>query len=368
MGAPLGSSCEAVKFGSFYLAKSGGISYNSFMKTTTLSTNCVCLFASLLIGCFGLLPTVQAVNPPPDGGYPGGNTAEGQSALQSLTIGTYNTAIGFFSLRALTFAQFNTGVGAGALFFNNAHQNTAIGAAALFKNVTGHGNTAIGTSALLNNTSGDDNIALGNNAGLLLTTGNFNIDIGNPGLAGESSTIRIGSNQQTRTFVAGIRGVTTGNANAIPVLIDSLGQLGTVSSSRRFKEEIKPMDQTSEAIHSLKPVTFHYKSDKTGIPQFGLIAEDVAEVNPDLIVRDQNGEIYTVRYDAVNAMLLNEFLKAHCKMQEQEATIARLKSTDAKREATIANQQKQIEALTAGLQKVSDQLELSKPAPQTVSK
>jgi uncharacterized coiled-coil protein SlyX len=220
----------------------------------------------------------------------------------------------------------------------------------------------------LNNTSGDDNIALGNNAGLLLTTGNFNIDIGNPGLAGESSTIRIGSNQQTRTFVAGIRGVTTGNANAIPVLIDSLGQLGTVSSSRRFKEEIKPMDQTSEAIHSLKPVTFHYKSDKTGIPQFGLIAEDVAEVNPDLIVRDQNGEIYTVRYDAVNAMLLNEFLKAHCKMQEQEATIARLKSTDAKREATIANQQKQIEALTAGLQKVSDQLELSKPAPQTVSK
>ncbi len=179
----------------------------------------------------------------------------------------------------------------------------------------------------MNNTSGDDNIALGNNAGLLLTTGNFNIDIGNPGLAGESSTIRIGSNQQTRTFVAGIRGVTTGNANAIPVLIDSLGQLGTVSSSRRFKEEIKPMDQTSEAIHSLKPVTFHYKSDKTGIPQFGLIAEDVAEVNPDLIVRDQNGEIYTVRYDAVNAMLPNEFLKEHRTVQELKKEIATLTAT-----------------------------------------
>ncbi len=294
----------------------------------------------------------RTMNPPPDGGYPGGNTAEGQSALQSLTIGTYNTAIGFFSLRALTFAQFNTGVGAGALFFNNAHQNTAIGAAALFKNVTGHGNTAIGTSALLNNTSGDDNIALGNNAGLLLTTGNFNIDIGNPGLAGESSTIRIGSNQQTRTFVAGIRGVTTGNANAIPVLIDSLGQLGTVSSSRRFKEEIKPMDQTSEAIHSLKPVTFHYKSDKTGIPQFGLIAEDVAEVNPDLIVRDQNGEIYTVRYDAVNAMLLNEFLKEHRTVQELKKEIATLTAT--------------VKEQAAQIQKVSAQLELSKPAPQTV--
>ena len=204
----------------------------------------------------------------------------------------------------------------------------------------------------MNNTSGDDNIALGNNAGLLLTTGNFNIDIGNPGLAGESSTIRIGSNQQTRTFVAGIRGVTTGNANAIPVLIDSLGQLGTVSSSRRFKEEIKPMDQTSEAIHSLKPVTFHYKSDKTGIPQFGLIAEDVAEVNPDLIVRDQNGEIYTVRYDAVNAMLPNEFLKEHRTVQELKKEIATLTAT-AKEQA-------------AQIQKVSAQLELSKPAPQTV--
>jgi hypothetical protein len=323
--------------------------------------------------CFALLclsvaeAKAQAVIPAPDGGYPGGNTAEGQNALLSLTIGNYNTAVGFFSLKALTFAEFNTGVGAGTLFFNNAHQNTATGAGALLNNVTGHSNTANGAFALFNNTSGDGNIALGNSAGLLLTTGNFNIDIGNPGLAGESSTIRIGNNQHTRAFITGIRGVTTGNANAIPVLIDSLGQLGTVSSSRRFKKEINPMDSASEAILGLKPVTFYYKSDKKSTPQFGLIAEEVAQVNPDLVVRDADGELYTVRYDAVNAMLLNEFLKEHRKNAEQQATIAQLKSTDAMQEATIAKQQKQIEALTAGLQEVSDQLELSKAAPQVVN-
>ena len=158
----------------------------------------------------------------------------------------------------------------------------------------------------------------------------------------------------------------TGNNDAVNVVIDSDGQLGTVSSSRRFKKEIKPMDAASEAILALKPVTFHYKSDKTNRSQFGLIAEEVAEINPDLVVHDENGEIYTVRYEAVNAMLLNEFLKEHRKNEEQQATIARLKSTDAKQEASIANQQEQIEALTASLQKVSAQLELSRPAPQTV--
>ena len=143
------------------------------------------------------------------------------------------------------------------------------------------------------------------------------------------------------------------------VLIDSAGQLGTISSSRRFKSEIKAMHNSSEAIHALKPVTFHYKSDKTGTPQFGLIAEEVAEVNPALVVRDENGEIYTVRYDAVNAMLLNEFLKEHKAFVEQQRKLEQ-------QGATIARQQKQIEALTAGLQKVSAQLELNKPAQQTV--
>lgn len=187
---------------------------------------------------------------------------------------------------------------------------------------------------------------------LFLTTGDDNIDIGNFGVADESGTIRIGSEFQTRAFIAAIRGVTTGVADAVNVVIDSNGQLGTVSSSRRLKREIKALDRASEAVLALKPVTFHYIHDKTDTPQFGLIAEEVAKVNPDLVVRDKQREIYTVRYDAVNAMLLNEFLKEHHKNQEQEVTIAR--------------QQKQIEALTAGLQKVSARLELNKAAPRTV--
>jgi len=144
------------------------------------------------------------------------------------------------------------------------------------------------------------------------------------------------------------------SANGVPVLINSQNKLGTVLSSRRFKKEIKPMDRTSEAILALKPVTFQYKNDKEGMPQFGLIAEEVFQVNPDLVVRDKNGELLSVRYDQVNAMLLNEFLKEHRKNEEQEATINRL--------------QRHIEALTAGLQKVSAQIQLSKPAPRTVLK
>ena len=219
-----------------------------------------------------------------------------------------------------------------ALFSNTiGDENTAVGSGALFSNTTGFENTAIGDNTLTNNTIGSVNIALGHLAGCNLTTGGGNIDIGNGGVAGESGTIRIGQSQ-TRTFIAGIRGRTTGNANAVAVLIDSAGQLGTISSSRRFKKEIKPMDNTSEAIHALKPVTFHYKSDASGTPQFGLIAEEVAEVNPSLVVRDEKGDIYTVRYDAVNAMLLNEFLKEHRRNEKEQ------------QEATIARQQKQIDS------------------------
>jgi len=215
---------------------------------------------------------------------------------------------------------------------------------------------ASGFNALLSNTSGSFNIALGFSAGSNLTTGDNNIDIGSTGETGETATIRIGSTgSQTRAFISGIRGVTTGNANAIPVLIDSVGQLGTASSSVRFKNEIKPMDKASEAILALKPVTFHYKSDQTRRPEFGLIAEEVAEVNPDLVVRDENGEIYTVRYDAVNAMLLNEFLKEHRKGELQD-----LKAQE---------QQNEIDALKAELkeqkaliQKVSAQLAAASPS------
>src|SRR5207248_1409714 len=180
--------------------------------------------------------------------------------------------------------------------------NAAIGFQTLSRNTTGNYNVANGWHALNNNATGNYNIAIGSQAGNKLTTGSDNIDIGSFGVAGESGTTRIGSVKQTRTFITGIRGVTTTNANAVTIVIDSAGQLGTISSSRRFKDEIKPMDNRSEAILGLKPVTFHYKSDKQNTPQFGLIAEEVAKIDPHLVVRDDDGEIYTVRYEAVNEM------------------------------------------------------------------
>jgi len=197
----------------------------------------------------------------------------------------------------------------------------------------------------LNNTVGSYNVALGVSAGSNLTTGSNNIEIGNSGLAGEANKIRIGATQ-TATFLAGISGATV--PTGVAVIVDANGHLGTTTSSSRFKEAIKPMDKASESILALKPVTFRYKHeiDPEGIQQFGLVAEQVEKVNPDLVARDGQGKAYTVRYEAVNAMLLNEFLKAR---------------------RQIDAQQKQIEALTAGLQKVSAQLEASKPAPEMVN-
>jgi hypothetical protein len=349
------------------------------------------------LGCFGPLPMAQAVGPDTDGAIAGSNNGEGVGVLVSRTTGIWNTGTGFEALNHLTAGNQNTATGLRALFsdtnggFNTATGvyslfgntsgffNSATGAYTLAHNTTGSNNTANGIFALANNhtgsnntaigrvagvnITGDGNTALGAGAGSNLTTGNDNIDIGNFGVAGDSNTIRIGNEFQTRTFIAAIRGVTTGSNDAVNVVIDSNGQLGTMSSSRRFKDEIKPMDQTSEAILGLKPVTFHYKSDNKGTPQFGLIAEEVAEINPDLVVRDENGEIYTVRYDAVNAMLLNEFLKQHRKMEALQASFAQQQKDF---QATVAHQQKQIEALAAGLQKVSAQVEMSRPSPQTV--
>ena len=359
-----------------------------------------------------LIPQTRAVVPPPDGAYPNFTTAEGQNALQSLTTGAANTALGAYSMFTTTTTSFNTAVGAGALDLNTGDSNTAVGVAALllntgtentaigaaalelneggahntasgvtalFSNIDGEGNsafgwhtlamnqhgqmntavgfnalasntvgfnTAVGWNALVDNTTGDSNTAIGALAGSELTTGHDNLDLDNPGVAGDSNTVRIGNSfVHNRTFIGAVRGVTTGNNNTVPVIIDSNGQLGTISSSARFKKDITAMAKASEAVLALKPVTFHYKSDKTNRPEFGLIAEEVAKVNPDLVVRDDKGQIYTVRYEAVNAMLLNEFLKAR---------------------RQIDAQQKQIETLTAGLQKVSAQVELNKTAPQTV--
>src|SRR4029077_12321095 len=178
--------------------------------------------------------------------------------------------------------------------------------------------------------------------------GSYNIDIGNQGVAGDDATIRIGDSNQTTTFIAGISGADATGGN--PAIITNDGKLGTVNppSAARFKEDIQSMDSASEAILALRPVTFRYKKqfDPKGLPQFGLVAEEVEKVNPDLVKRDHDGKLQTVRYDAVNAMLLNEFLKEHRTVQD-------LKSAAAKQKAMIARQQKQIEALTAGLQKVS---------------
>ena len=598
-----------------------------FPDFALMKTRVAPILIAISLVCVGPLPKAPAVSPPPDGGYPGGNTAEGQSALLSLTTGTYNSAVGIYALLSLTTGNFNTANGAAVLLSNTASENTATGAAtlfstttggfnsadgafALFFNTTGQSNTAVGDRALQNNTTGQGNIALGTSAGINLTTGSNNIDIGNVGMAGESNTMRVGDPAiHSAIFVAGIttmtpaapnqmvlvdptsgqlgsadipssgvvstspentavgdqalvsntggfntatgfqalfsntsadnntavgdqalltntgpnntavgagalssnagspdpnddlgafnnavganslffnavgssnnalgesallsnvsgsdntaigdvalenndssgtgegsantavgagalfsntdgtsnnavgfdalgnntvgsfnnamgygalnnntsdfgniaigdssgQNVTTannvicigtnvagadvsnscyiGNVSGEPggsqaVYVNADGKLGFQVSSRRFKDEITPMDKTSEAIYALKPVSFRYKKEVERMRPlgFGLIAEDVQKVNPDLVVFDANGNPASVRYDAVNAMLLNEFLKAHRKMEEQEATITRL--------------QNQVETLTAGLQKVSAQLEVSKPAPQTVS-
>jgi trimeric autotransporter adhesin len=283
----------------------------------------------------------------------GFNTANGNQALQNNATGSNNTANGNQALLSNTSGNSNTGVGGGALLFNTeGHDNTAIGASALQNNTNGN-NTAIGFGALMNNTTGHDNIALGFKAGIRNVMGNYNIDIGTPGLSQEFKTIRIGEvGKHLATFIAGISGAPV--ADGVGVLVGSDGKLGTIVSSARFKEAVKPMDKASEAILALKPVTFHYKHeiDPASIPQFGLVAEDVEKVNPDLVARDEQGKPYSVRYEAVNAMLLNEFLKEHGKVE--------------KLEATIADQQKQIQALTATVQKVSAQIEMSRPAPQTV--
>jgi hypothetical protein len=448
------------------------------------------------LACFALAPAAQAVDPPPDGGYPNNNTAEGEDALFSLTTGSSNTAAGDIALYSNTTGSSNTATGASALANNNGDNNTANGALTLVDNTTGNNNTANGVLALYNNDAGNNNtangldalysntigsrnvatgasalysnqtggdntatgvnalyyntgnyntahgyqalesnttgtnntanglnalnknttgfnnvangasalykntvgsynIALGYNAGYSLTTGSSNIDIGNSGLAAEASTIRIGSvRTQTNTYIAGINGVAV--AGGVGVIVDTNGHLGTTTSSARFKEAIKPMDKASEAILALKPVTFRYKKelDPECIPQFGLVAEEVEKVSPDLVARDDEGKPYTVRYEAVNAMLLNEFIKEHCTVQQlkagmakQKATIAHLEATAGQQkdlQTTVAKQQEQIDRLTSALkeqtsqiQKVSAQVEISKfttgrirgggPAPQTAA-
>jgi Chaperone of endosialidase len=450
-------------------------SWRRFCETFAMQTSSVLTVVTLF--CLAILgPKAQGVSPAPDGGYAGGNTAEAQNALLSLTTGAYNTAVGFDSLISNTTNSFNTAIGAGALLANIANENTATDAGALFSNTTGQfntatgtfalfsnivgdensafgygtlemctagagGNTAVGYSALFhdssgtsntavgvaaltdnnsgnfntasgydslvfnfdgsgntaygvdslgNNTSGNNNTALGYQVGNNLDTGNNNIDIGYnvTGVAGESDTIRIGNTNISTTIIRGISGTTI--ASGATVFVATNGQLGTMTSSERFKQEIKPMDKASEALLALKPVTFCYKKeiDPAGTSQFGLVAEEVEKVNPDLVVRDERGKPYSVRYDQVNAMLLNEFLKEHKafleeqrkvqeedgKIQEEEATVVELKSMLAKEETTITELKEEIEAVVAHakeedskIQKVSDKVELNQSMRQLVA-
>jgi hypothetical protein len=283
------------------------------------------------------------------------NTATGYQALQHNAAGGENTADGFQAL-VNNIGGANTAVGSSALASNtNGNENTAIGVGALAANQAGNINTAVGFQALLNN-NGTDNIAVGSQAGQALTTGSNNIDIGNDGVAGESETIRIGDPSTfpgTVTYIAGIHGHTA--SGGIAVYVNADGQLGTATSSARFKDEIKPMNETSEAILALKPVTFRYKKeiDSKRIPQFGLVAEEVEKVNPDLVARDRDGKPYTVRYDAVNAMLLNEFLKEHATVQELKKDIAALTAT--------------VKEQAAQIQKVTAKVDIAQPASQVIA-
>jgi len=429
------------------------------MKTQSLHTPS--LLVLFVLGCFALSPLAHAVNPPPDGGYPGGNTAEGHIALLSLTTGAYNTAVGVYSLLSLGDGSFNTAIGAGTLLANTADEITACGSGALLSNTTGEGNTANGAFALFSNTEGNFNTAVGDRALFANTTGSSNTANGIHALfyntegssntaIGESALLSnttgdhntangtgalfsntdgsdntangsfaLGANStgannaangasalssnttgtqntasgafalsqstgdnNTAVGAGALQSSTTGNGNialgasagsdvttasnviAIGtsgddlgnscfigqiytnvqpqvgtdpdlVTINNRGRLGRANvSSRRYKHDIQPMDKASEAIYTLKPVSFRYHKqyDATQTLAFGLIAEDVAEVVPDLVGRNEKGEPESVRYEQINAMLLNEFLKEHArgeeqdrKIQEQEATITQLK-------------------------------------------
>jgi Chaperone of endosialidase len=269
------------------------------------------------------------------------NTATGTNALILNTIGNSNTADGVSALANTTTGQLNTAVGASALLSNTTgNSNTANGVSALANDTTGQLNTAIGASALLNNTIGSNNIALGVGAGSNIVTASDTICIG---IAGVDVTdgCYIG-----HVFEEPV------SSDFLFMYIDSNGKVGTQASSRRFKNDIKPMDKASEAILSLKPVTFHYKNDAKCSPRFGLIAEEVADVDPNLVALDKEGKPYTVRYDQVDAMLLNEFLKEHRKVHELQTGMAGLTA--------------QLKQQAAQIQKVSAQVQMRKPTKKVV--
>ncbi len=344
------------------------------MKTLIqIKTTIPPLLILLLLVCFAFMQKAQATDL--DSVLSNGNTADGSGVLVSLASGVWNSGFGFEALNHETAGKDNTATGVRALFSNTSgSNNTAVGFGALYRNTIGDVNTATGYQALNRNTIGTNNTANGVDALVSNTTGSINTAIGvsallnnstgnlNTALGGgagnnvltASNVICIGASGadvSNTTWIANIYNTATISATTLPVVVSNSGQLGTAPSSARFKKEIKPIDKASETILALKPVTFHYKSDTTNTPQFGLIAEEVAEVNPDLVVRDENGEIYTVRYDAVNAMLLNEFLKEHRRVQEQNGKIQQQEATITELKSTVSQQQEGLQAVTLRLEK-----------------
>ena len=360
----------------------------------------------LLIGCFALLPGAKAAEPAvADTALAGGNTADGQNALLSLTTGTFNTAIGFDSLLLNTDTSFNTGVGAGTLLVSTANQNIAVGAGALLSNTTGEDNNAVGTFALFNattaffnnahgreallsttegtennafgdlamqnNTTGSGNTAIGDDALRFNVDGSGNVAIGDEAGTGlgtnVSNCIAIGApgagpfaTLDNTCFIGSIFGENVSDPGTqAAVFVDQFNVVGIFNSSRNHKHDIQPMAKTSETLYQLKPVTFKFNSDWKASTQYGLIAEDVAEVDPQLVVR-RDGETVTVRYEQINAMLLNEFLKEHNTAVEERRKVKDLERTVARLVAAVNEQAAQI-------QKVSARLELTKPTPQEVA-
>ena len=297
-----------------------------------------------------------------------GNSAFGYQALLNNTDGDSNIAIGPSALFGNTIGRWNVAAGGGALISNvTGESNTAIGQQVMQSNISGSNNTAVGDQALTYNTNGSHNIAVGDGAGVNVMTADRVICIGAGG-ADTSNSCYIG--QIFNATCIGGSGV----------FIDANNKLGTITSSRRFKDEIKPMGKASEALLALTPVTFHYKKeiDPTGISQFGLVAEEVEKVDPDLVVRDKEGKAYSVRYDQVNAMLLNEFLKEHRRVEGQQAEIdhqdmriSQLKSMLAQQqkkfESKLAQQEQQISALVADLQRLAANVKLNKSQPTTIA-
>ena len=374
-----------------------------------------------VVACFAFLPGAQA-QVCEDGCGSNFNTFQGDDALISVGDGAGNTAFGWRALFFTSATSFNTAVGGGALALNNSDDNVAVGAGAMLLNLSGADNTAVGTDALLNNDSGADNNAIGsfalfsniggtfnnahgrdalfanlgdqNNAfgDLALesnTTGSFNTAMGDDALDScttGGSNVAVGDEAGTAVvagsniicigagvtggggpfqdfdntcFIGSIFGEPTSDPGTqTAVYVDQFNVVGIFNSSRQYKHDIQPMDKSSETLYQLKPVTFKFNSDVKGSTQYGLIAEDVAQVDPQLVVR-KNGETVTVRYEQINSMLLNEFLKEHKKVEEQQTSISQLKS---EMQTMVA----QLKEQAAQIQKVSAQVQVSKTAPQVV--